>query len=282
MSEYDTISVSFSGAARVRTRQELLIDAAERLCGTVGEIPHSSVLRQAACAPLRVSSAVTLEMATALVHQVTTRRAAALAGRSQVALLQAAAGEDLRAAGALVSRSAQALAAGDQEGAAKLAVAADGALARALAATASRLAVDERLMTTTALCNALGSLGYRFDLSAGPDATALWAVRENQVLAALVHDGGTIELDNAGIAPGGCEQTVAELAAALRHEGADLKLIRKVHHGDDRGGSLINRAAMFHVSGRRHAESLLAQLHASQPSDAPLAPKRARPLEVRR
>ena len=70
----------------------------------------------------------------------------------------------------------------------------------------------------------------------------LWAERGHEVLAALTHEDGRVEIDQAGAQGGACLDRVHDLRVAAEARGLVFGEGRPLAHGDPRGGSLIRRA----------------------------------------
>lgn len=66
-----------------------------------------------------------------------------------------------------------------------------------------------------------------------------------------------MEIDNAGLAGGDCVAPMHELQQAMVELGADGDIVRRVDHGDERGGHLIQRACK--VNGRQPAVGIVRQ-----------------------
>ncbi len=151
-------------------------------------------------------------------------------------------GNQLRTAREL-SRSAGASSrAGRTEDAARQAASADRALVAAVSDTVNALRVDERTLTTMVATKALTELGYRVRSVQGQRSTGLWAERGHHVVGMLVQDGGSMEIDNAGVAGAGCAAPMQELQQAMAARGVEVDIVRRNDHGDDQGGHLIQRA----------------------------------------
>lgn len=131
-------------------------------------------------------------------------------------------------------------------------------LEAALTQTTAALRADERTITAGVAERALGELGYRVRRADAAHAAGLWAERDHHVIAALVTDGGVIEIDNAGVTGGGCQPPMRELQQAMARHGAQTEIARRLDHGDDRGGQLIERSVRANPA---HPErGLIAQL----------------------
>ena len=115
-------------------------------------------------------------------------------------------------------------------------------LGAALTQTTAALRADERQIAAAVAERALGELGYRVRRADGAHGAGLWAERDHHVIAALVTDGGAMEIDNAGVTDGGCQAPMLELQQAMARHGAQTEIARRLDHGDDRGGQLIRRA----------------------------------------
>lgn len=142
----------------------------------------------------------------------------------------------------LTLETKQALTMGDAHQASGLARQAQAALHAAVSATVAGLRHDERTAGAIATTRALRGLGYHVSEAVGQRSTGLWAARGHEIIAVLVHDGGAMEIDNAGIGGGSCQTTMHALRDALAREGLDVHIQRRVDHGDEGGGSLIRRA----------------------------------------
>jgi len=101
----------------------------------------------------------------------------------------------------------------------------------------------ERQVVASTAAASLEGLGYRITLREGQSTTGLLAERGHHVLAVRVGDGGVMELDVAGLAGGECAAPVREFHQELRRRGIESVVVHRNDHGDDRGGSLIHRAA---------------------------------------
>lgn len=132
---------------------------------------------------------------------------------------------------------------GDDDGAARAAIEARTTLRSAIAATATRLAVDEREVVTEAAARSLDRMGYELVSAArGDRSQALWAVRGDRSIAILVQDGGAVETDVVGCPGDTCEPVMDAFRAAMAEEGVVLELGARSPHGDSDGGSLVTRA----------------------------------------
>lgn len=121
------------------------------------------------------------------------------------------------------------------------------ALRAAVDSTTRVLQHDERQLATLMSVRALTELGYSVKRADGRRSVGLWAERDHHVIAILVQDGGAMEIDNAGVSGGGCAAPMQELQEALARLGAQAEVVRRVDHGDDRGGHLIQRACRADV-----------------------------------
>jgi hypothetical protein len=117
-------------------------------------------------------------------------------------------------------------------------------LTAALDTTVDLLRSDERRITAAALQTALTKLGYTVQPSSvGECVTGIAAYRDDHVIAAAVADGGAVEIDTAGLSGGSCAEPLSALDDALRDLGVELRIERRIDHGDSNGGTLIRRAA---------------------------------------
>lgn len=174
-------------------------------------------------------------------------------------------------------------ASGNQLEASRLAASADQALVSVVGQTVDTLRTDELVLGATLANQALAQLGYSVTIATGDRSTGLWAEREHHVVAVLVQEGGVMEIDNAGLAGGDCVAPMHELQQALVELGADGDIVRRVDHGDDRGGHLIQRACK--VDARQPAAGIVRQhevgILQSEETGTELAERRPQ-LEVNR
>lgn len=226
MSEYNVLSVTY-------TLKRELTASVESLFNLNGPWVGSSEL---AAAISHISVGTPTDILTERWDRIN-----ALGGASSV--LTQASGETFATATELTSLSRLAADAGDQVQASWLAHRADSALRAAVETTLPILRGEERLLTVSAATNALTRLGYYLATSAGDRCTGLLAERDHHVIAVLVQEGGSMQVDNAGLSGGGCAVPMREFQDALRREGLEATVSSRAEHGDDRGGTLIRRAA---------------------------------------
>jgi hypothetical protein len=101
----------------------------------------------------------------------------------------------------------------------------------------------ERTAITTLTERAMGRLGFAVRTGAGNGLDAIEARRNHEVLLVAVHAGDQMEVDTIGHGGDTCEATMAELTSAMAEDGLDVRVRRRVRHGNPQGGSLIDRAA---------------------------------------
>jgi hypothetical protein len=171
------------------------------------------------------------------------------------------------------SRAAERM--GNMEEAEGRAKAADLALRQSVSSSVTKLRVDERLLAASLATSALTKLGYEVQSASGDRSVGLWATRDHHVMAILVQDGGAMEIDNAGVAGGGCTAPMGDLQRTLAEMGADTQAVRRITHGDDHGGHLIARACQVNVHSP--AEGLVDQFEVGVRSfEAPTVTRAAR------
>lgn len=158
-------------------------------------------------------------------------------------LLSATSGASLNEAQRLTAESATARAIGDSVRADTLAEQANTSLLAAVQTTVPVLQRRERQMTVSAAVNAFSKLGYSVRTADGHASTGVVAERQHHLFAVLVEDGGTMQVDVAGLSGDGCVAPVQRFRQALAEEGLNVAVTSKTSHGDDRGGALIRRAA---------------------------------------
>lgn len=173
-------------------------------------------------------------------------------------LLEIGGGEKAVLAQRLTFESQQASLAGDARRAGRLARQAHAALQAAVSTTVGGLQRDERIAGAMTTAKALRGLGYNVSEAVGQRCTGLWAARGHEIVAVLVHDGGAMEIDNAGIGGGSCQTATHALQDALAEHGLDVHIQRRVDHGDEGGGSLIRRAGQ---TGAARPEAGLVEQH---------------------
>jgi hypothetical protein len=133
---------------------------------------------------------------------------------------------------------------GDSSRATALARQGDERLREALRATAGTLAVQERKEAAGVLERALVSIGCRTTLRAANGFTGISAQRGHQLLVALVEDGGDVKVDIAGCEGDACEPLQRNLEQAVREHGGLLTHVESREHRDDRGGVMMQQAAL--------------------------------------
>lgn len=141
---------------------------------------------------------------------------------------------------------------------------ADQHLVKAIDTAVSAFRVDERQLTARLTAKALTKCGFHIRTARGVRSNAVWAERGHQIVAALVQDGGALELDTAGVSGGGCNAVMEELRMTLDELGVDADIRRRVSHGDDRGGQLIQRACL--VDSQNPELGLIKQFEEGLPS----------------
>lgn len=126
---------------------------------------------------------------------------------------------------------------------------ATGHLMAALDTTVDLLRSDERQVTAAAMQTALTKLDYTVPPpKVGEKVTGIAAYKDDHVIAAAVADGGAVEIDTRGLSGGSCAEPLSALDEALRDLGIQLRIERRVEHGDSNGGSLIRRAAALNAT----------------------------------
>lgn len=121
---------------------------------------------------------------------------------------------------------------------------ATGHLTAALDTTVDLLRSDERKITAAAVQTALTKLGYTVPPpKVGQTVTGIAAYKDDHVIAAAVADGGAVEIDTRGLSGGSCAEPLGALDDALRDLGVEMRMKRRIQHGDSNGGTLIRRAA---------------------------------------
>jgi hypothetical protein len=141
---------------------------------------------------------------------------------------------------------------------------ADERLVNAIDTTVRTLRVDERQLTARLTAQALVNRGFHIKTGSGERSNSIWAERGHQIVAVLVQDGGVSELDIAGISGGGCAAVVHEVHEELDALGVGAEVVRRVDHGDDRGGQLIQRACL--VDSQNPELGLVKQFEEGVPS----------------
>jgi hypothetical protein len=129
-----------------------------------------------------------------------------------------------------------------------------GAFVRAVEVTAVRIRVDERVLVSDALRRTLASENYTLDEAKGVRSQAFIGRRGHEVLGVLVHDGGAVDIDVAGLADGACVDTIENIQAGLARHGIELATMQVRDHGDPHGGVLLAPAG---AAATEHGTSLV-------------------------
>lgn len=150
---------------------------------------------------------------------------------------------EFRRARELHAQSSEALRAGRPADAVRLAAMSETALSVAAGAAVDAVRHGERLYVDHAVASGLTRLGYKVRRVEGRSCVGVYAERDHHVIAVRVNDAGSMELDVAGLGGGECERPVAQLREELGRWGLTCEIVHQHRHGDDRGGTLIRRAA---------------------------------------
>jgi hypothetical protein len=122
-------------------------------------------------------------------------------------------------------------------------------LMAALDTTVDLLRSDERQVTAAAMQTALTKLGYTVPSpKVGGYVTGIAAYKDDHVIAAVVAEGGAVEIDTRGLSGGSCAEPLNALHDALRALGIEMRIERRIDHGDSNGGTLIRRAAAVNAT----------------------------------
>lgn len=155
---------------------------------------------------------------------------------------------------------------------------AGAAFVRAVDATIGRIRIDERVVVSEAFRQTLTSEHYTIEEASGTRSQGLVARRGHEVLAVLVHDGGAVDLDVAGLADGRCADTIDAVHDGLARQGIDLTTVRLIDHGDPSGGVLLTRAGAAATEYRTSlADGLVHQHEHGVPTGHTEAAVAARP-----
>lgn len=199
-------------------------------------------------------------------------RLAALPGG--VGLIESTNSTGLQQAEQSRTQALAAVAAGRPEDAARLARLANSQLTAAVQPALQQLRTGERLFTDHTVTASLNALGYRVQRAQGTQCVGIYAERDHHAVAVRVNAGGTLELDVAGLAGSDCEAPIAALQAEMARRGLDCSIVAVHRHGDDRGGTLIRRAAK--ADAQDMAGGIVASYERTrhQPSDCLVPPPR--------
>jgi len=149
---------------------------------------------------------------------------------------------ELRTAETLHLQAAAALKAGQLPESNRLAARAHGALSKATGSALQQIRHGERLFADHTVTASLTTLGYRVRRIEGASCTGVYAERDHHAIAVRINDGGTMEMDVAGLAGGSCDTPIAQLRDEMSRRGLECGVLHRERHGDDRGGTLIRRA----------------------------------------
>lgn len=150
---------------------------------------------------------------------------------------------EVRRARSLHAEATLALRAGRRADAHRLAAQGEAALSVAVAPALQRARHGERLYVDHATSSSLAALGYRVQRVEGRSCVGLYAEKGHHAIAIRINDGGSMEMDVAGLGGGECDRPIAALADQLSRHGLEVEILHQTRHGDDRGGTLIQRAA---------------------------------------
>lgn len=179
----------------------------------------------------------------------------------------------------LLAESRGKLAAGNENGATLLAQEGDRRLREALRRTAAALGTSERKQVAAIVERALTSIGCRTTLREDSDLSGLCAERGHQRLVGLVESRGLVRLDIAGCEGDACEPLQRDFERAVRKLGGCVEQVEAKAHGDDRGGAMIQRAALA-AGGGDLADGVIRQEVARRRVEAAAGSKAA--LELTR
>jgi len=210
----------------------------ERLAATLRAAVGSHQLRRLAQTPSR-----TALHASDILHGLEARTTTILATTAVVDTLASYAPTALATSTALRDRGRMALTNGDVAVARDLALQGDRVLRDALLTTAATVAREERVAATDVVGQALTNIGCTVRVSTGEAKTGIWAERDDQMVAVQLDDESNAQIDIAGCDGDACTPLHDELDAELSRLGVRLDDVSETEHGDERGGTLIQRAA---------------------------------------
>lgn len=130
---------------------------------------------------------------------------------------------------------------------------------------ASTMKRVQRLAVAAAAAQTLTAMGFTVTRADEANATGLEARRGHQIFAAAIHDGGTMDTDQAGLVGDTCDRVQQQVQAGMTDRGVDMSPAVFTDHRDPRGGALIVEA------GKRRRSTLAAGIAAVAQSRSPLA-----------
>lgn len=221
---------------------EVTVNVRQLLMQEVAASPHSKLIAELARPLLRGRSAPQHDGS--VVGLLTARTDSLAAQPGGLATVEREAPQLLSDSRRLLGEARRKLAAGNANGATLLAQEGDRRLREALGKTATALAVSERKQATVIVERALNSIGCRTTLREASNIAGLCAERGHQRLVGLVKNQGLVRLDIAGCEGDACEPLQRDFERAVRDHGGNLEQVASQAHGDDRGGALMQRAAL--------------------------------------